>query len=72
MHANAAIAAIQTRGHLAVFGRIAFHIGVEQKQIAAPNFNSPYFCIDRAMAGIDLHHDRPAIFSDRRFHRQAG
>src|SRR5208282_2269563 len=26
------------------------------------------FCADRTMAGIDLHHDRSAVFPDGRFH----
>ncbi len=31
MHADAAVASVQTRGHLTVFGRIAFDVGVEEK-----------------------------------------
>ena len=31
MHANAAVAPVQTRGQLAVFRSISFHIGVEEK-----------------------------------------
>ena len=68
VHANAAIAAVQTRGHLAVFGGIAFHVRVEEKQIAAAHFHAPDFGVDRTMAGINLHHDRSAVFSDGRFH----
>ena len=59
VHANAAIAAVQTRSHLAVFGSIAFHVGIEKKQIAAADFHAPHFGVDRPMAGVDLHHDRP-------------
>src|ERR1700686_4117562 len=57
MHPNPAIAAVQTRGHHSIFRCIAFHIRVEKKQIAASDFNSPNFCMDRAMASIDLHYN---------------
>src|ERR1700674_2577802 len=68
MHADAAVASVQTRGHLAVLGSIAFHVGVEEKQITATHFHAPYFCVNGAMAGIDLHHNRPAICPDGSFH----
>ena len=68
MHAHAAVAPVQARRHLAVLGGIAFHVGIEQKQIATAHSNAPDFCADRTMTGIDLHHDRSAVFPDGRFH----
>src|ERR1700687_3468275 len=70
MHAHAAVAPVQTRGHLAVLGSIAFHVGVEEKKIATTHFHAPYFRVDSAVAGIDLHQDRSAIFPNGRFHRK--
>ena len=70
MHAHPAVAPIQPRCHLAVFRGIALHVGVEQKHITSAHFHAPYFCIDRTMPGIDLHHNRSAVLPDRRFHRQ--
>ena len=46
--ADARIAAIETRGEFAVFGMIAFNVGVEQKQIAASHLHAPDF---RAQGG---------------------
>src|ERR1035441_3497399 len=68
MHANPAVASIQTRGHVPVLGGITFHVGLEEQQIATAHFHAPHFCADRTMAGIDLHHDRSAVFPDSRFH----
>src|SRR5258708_17563988 len=70
MNGDAAVASVQTRSHLAVLRRIAFHVGVEEKQIAATHFHAPYLGIDRTMAGIDLHLRRCAVFPDGRFHTE--
>src|ERR1700674_360083 len=70
MYAHAAVASVQTRGHLTVLGRIACHVGVEEKKIATTHFHAPYFRVDGAVAGIALHQDRSAIFPDGRFHRK--
>src|SRR6266404_2542648 len=69
-NANAAISTVQTRSQLSVFGMIAFDVGVEQKQIAAPDFYAPHFCTDGTRAGVDLHHYRKPVLADGRFHRQ--
>ena len=65
-----AVAAVQARVSSRVFRRVAFHVGVEQQQIAAADFHAPDFGLDRAAARLDLHRDRLAIGADRRFHRQ--
>ena len=70
--ANAGVAAIQTRRQLAVFRSIAFHVRIEQEQIAASNCHPPDFGMNGAAARLDLHHYRPAVFADRRFHGQLG
>src|ERR1019366_783933 len=70
MHANPAVAPVQTRGHHAVLRGIAFHVGVEKKQITTAHFHAPDFCADRTMAGINLHYDRSAVLPDGRFHCQ--
>src|SRR5208283_2135385 len=70
VHTHAAIAAVQTRSHIAVFGSIAVYIGVEEKQITTADFHAPNFRIDRTMSGVDLHHDGSAIDSYGGFHGQ--
>ncbi len=67
---DARIAAIQPRGEFAILGRVAFDVGIEQQQIAAPDLHAPDFRADGAAAGLDLHRDRLAVRSDRRFHGQ--
>ena len=39
--ADAPVSAIQPRSELAVLGSVAFHVGVEQQQIAASHFHAP-------------------------------
>src|SRR5262252_4503055 len=70
MHADASVAAIQTRGQLAIFGSIPFHIRVKQVQIAATHLYAPDFRPNRAMAGVHLHYDGLTVLADGRFHRQ--
>src|SRR3984893_15710798 len=70
MDSKTPIPTVQARRHLAVFRSISFHIGVEKKQIAAPDFNSPNFGVNYAVASVDPHHHRPAVFPDGRFHSQ--
>ena len=68
-NADAQIAAIQPRGQFAILGSIAFHIGIEQQQVAASHFHAPDFGVQPPAAGFDFDYDRPAILSDRHFHR---
>src|SRR6266581_9085392 len=49
---------------------IAFDVGIEKKQIAAPNLHAPDFGADRSAAGFDLYSDWFAVRADRRFHGQ--
>src|SRR5208283_4212008 len=49
---------------------VAFHVGIDEKQLTPAHFDAPDLCVDRTMAGIDLHHDRSAVDSDGRFHGQ--
>ena len=67
---DARVSAVQTRSEFAVFGSIPFHVGVEQKQIAAPHFHPPDFGANGAAAGLDLHRHRFAVGPDGQLHRQ--
>ena len=49
---------------------IAFDVGVEQKQIAAPDLHAPDFRADGSAAGLDLNRDGLAVRSDGGFHGQ--
>ena len=68
-NANTEISAVQARRQLAVFGSVAFHIGIQQQQVPASHFHAPDFRPNAATAGFDLDDHWPAIFSDRHFHR---
>ena len=68
--ADARVAAVEARGEFAVFRMIAFDVGIEQKQIAASHLHAPDFGADGPAAGLDLHRDRLAVWSDGGFHGQ--
>ena len=67
---DAPIAAVKPRSKLAIFGGIAFHVRIEQQQIAAPDSNAPHLRADAACARLDLHRHGLAVRADRGFHRQ--
>ena len=48
------IAAVKARSEFAIFGSVAFDIGIEQEQIAAADFHAPHFGADRAAASFDV------------------
>ena len=48
--ADAPVAAVEARSQLAIFGRIAFHVRIEQQQIAAADLDAPDFRPDGAAA----------------------
>ena len=50
--ADAIVAAVQPGGQLAVFGRVAFDVGIEKQQVAAAHVDAPYLGADRAAAGF--------------------
>ena len=52
--ASATVAAVEARGEFAVFGRVAFDVGVEQEQIAAADFDAPDLGADGAAARFDF------------------
>ena len=68
--ADAAISAIETRGQLPVFRRIALYVGIQQQQIAASDLHAPDFARMEPLARLDLPIDRFAVRADRRLHRQ--
>jgi hypothetical protein len=70
MHAHAAVASVQTRGHVAVFGVLPSTSESSRNRSTAANFHAPHFGVDRTMARIDLHYHRPAVGADGRFHGQ--
>ena len=51
-NAGAGVAAVEARGEFAILGRIAFHVGVEQQQIAAAHLDAPHLGADGAAAGV--------------------
>src|SRR5215471_3133643 len=67
---DAAVAAVEPRHEIAIFGRVPHNIGIEQQQIATPDFQSPDPCAYRAAPGFDLHSYRLAVRCDSDFHRQ--
>ena len=67
---DAAVAAVQPGSEFAVFGSVAFDVGVEKQQVAAPNFHAPDFGADGAAAGLDFDRNRRAVGPDGGFHRQ--
>src|SRR5882724_3520693 len=69
-NANAAVAAIEARGQLAIFWRIPFDVGIEQEQVAAANFQTPDAGANAASSRFDLDGDGFAVGADRRLHRQ--
>ena len=69
-NAGARVAAVQARGGLAIFGRIAFHVRIEQQQIAAAHLHLPHLGANRRAARVNLHHHRLAVDADGRLHRQ--
>src|SRR5450755_2837131 len=68
MHANPAVAAIEARSKLAVFGSVALDIGIKEKKIAPAHLHAPHFGMNGTVTGIDLNHNRPAVGADRSFH----
>src|ERR1700733_3073101 len=68
-NARATIAAIEARGELAIFGRVAFDVGVEQEQITTAHLDAPDLGANGAAAGLNLDNDRLAIRTNRRLHR---
>ena len=64
------VAAVEPRRQLAVLGRVAFDIRVEQEQRAAPHRHGPYARRDRAGAGLDADGDGAAVLRRRRTDRQ--
>ena len=58
---DARVAAIEARGEFTVFGMVAFDVGVEEKQVAAPDLHAPDFGPDGAAAGLHLHRDGFAV-----------
>src|ERR1700677_62026 len=70
MHAHTAVASVQARSHLPVFGSIAFDVRIQKKQLTTTHFHAPYLSVDWTMAGIDLHHHGSAVLANGCFHRQ--
>ncbi len=68
--AQAGVAAVQARRKLAVLGGIAFDVGIEQEQIATPDFQAPDDRANCAVAHLDLNADWLALGPDGRFERQ--
>src|SRR5208282_4984757 len=67
-YAGAAIAAIEARGEIAIFRRIALHIRIQQKKIAPSDLRTPDLGADRAASCLNFDHDRFAILADRRLY----
>src|SRR5215475_6642958 len=68
--ADAAVAAVEPRHEIAIFGGVPRNIGVEKQQIATPDFKSPDPGAYRTAPGFDLHSYGLAVRSDSDFHRQ--
>src|ERR1019366_6862694 len=66
--ADAAIAAVQTRSKFAIFLGVAFHVGIEKKQIDAAYADTPDFGADDAATGFNLHADGFAVGADGGLH----
>ena len=64
------VAAIEPRGQLAILGRVAFDVRVEQQQRAPPDRHRPHARRDRAGAGLDGDGDGAAVLGRRRPNRQ--
>ena len=64
------VAAVEPRGQLAILGRVAFDVRVEQQQGAAPDRHRPDPRRDRAGAGLDADGDGAAVLRRRRPDRQ--
>ena len=60
-NAGAAVAAVEARGELEIFGRIAGDVGVEQQEIAAADFDPPDLGANGAAAGCNFHDDGLAV-----------
>jgi hypothetical protein len=67
--AHAGVAAVQTRREVAVLGRVAFDVRVEQQQVAAAHLHAPHLGGDDAAARLELHGDRFAVLADGGLHR---
>src|SRR6185312_6752074 len=67
---DAAVSSVETRGKLAVFRSIAFHIGIQQEQVTAADFYAPDFGADDFAASVNLHDDGLAVRADCRLHGQ--
>ena len=68
--AQAHVAAIEARRKVAVLGRIALHIRIEQEQIATTDFQPPDLCANGAAAHFNLDADWLALRPDRRLQGQ--
>src|SRR5215831_2704603 len=68
--ADAAVAAVEPRHEIAIFGGVPRDIGIEKQQITTPDFQSPDPGAYRTAPGFDLHGYRLAVRSDSDFHRQ--
>ena len=66
--AGARVAAVEARGGLEIFGGVAGDVGVEQKEIAAADFDLPDFGADGGAAGGDFNHDGLAVEADGGLH----
>ena len=68
--AGAAVAAVEARGELEIFGGVAGDVGVEEQEIAAADFDSPHLGADDAAAGLDFDDDPLAVCADGGLHGQ--
>src|SRR4051812_16835005 len=64
---DARISTIQTRGEFPVLGMIAFDVGIEQIEVAAPDAHAPDFGADGSATGFYLDGDRFAGDADGGF-----
>ena len=64
-----AIAAIEPRSQFPVFRCIAFHVGVQQQQIATANLHPPDFSAKYAATGLDGDGDGVSVRPDGLLHR---
>src|SRR6266702_7483936 len=69
-NSRAAIAAIQPRGKLTIFGRIPRHIGVEQQQVASPYLHAPDLCTYGAAECRNLNDHGLSVEANRGLHGQ--